>query len=780
MRRLTAIAMVIILVSMNAMEIKAIPLGNGITGDEIYGVAVDANGNVVVTGSISQGDSTAIKTQKYDVNGKLIWEKSYQQEGSATNVGEAVAIDSEGNIYVGGITEGKTSVPIPPSLSGLLTDYIILKYDKNGNLLWHKEYDNHFADLLRDIAIDSNGNVYATGVTIQVDLQGGTPTNLNFWTIKVNGLTGNIIAEDEYDRGGTDAAFGLDVKGSDVVVVGGTEENNVTKFVVVKYDTNLNKKWDKLYGEKGENAAATDAAIFSDGSIAVSGNKGTSFWTLLLNSNGNERWDKVDGTAYNDYSLGIGIDGNENIIVGNHVIENGSSKWHIIKYSKSGNVIWDKTYDIEGAIRKIAIYGNDIIAAGYRIVGGVNQYFVAKFDENGNEIWEGHKGEIELKADFSYYPANPTRNDVIHFTDLSTGATSWHWDFGDRTTSDQRNPTHQYTQLGTFTVTLTVRDSSGKSDSISKIINVVNIPPNADFSYEPLTIFIGEPVTFDGSSSSDFDGIIVNYTWDLGDGNHSYEKRFAHIYNEAGSYSVKLTVKDNDGSIATTTKIITVNNKTGNKPPIADFSFYPSKPSVHESVKFNASSSYDEDGYITLYEWDWDGDGKFDSSYTQPEAQHSWDEAGEYTVTLRVIDNASLSNTISKTIEVKEKSSLILSGNENIKVKKGSTKIVKLTIKNTLPYEISSIDVSVESKTDGINVTVVDENITLQPNEKKDVRIKIRAEKDGSFAIKAIGGGTESNMLYINVKTEASTPSFSIVAFIAALIAVLLFKKWKT
>jgi len=777
MRRLTAIAMVIILVSITGMEIKAVPPENGITGDEIYGVAVDANGNVVVTGSVSKGDSTAITTQKYDSNGKLVWEKSYQQEGSATNVGEAVVIDANGNIYVGGITEGKTSVPIPPSLSGLLTDYIILKYDKNGNLLWHKEYDNHFADLLRDIAIDSNGNVYATGVTIEVDLQGQQPTNLNFWTIKIDGTTGNIIAEDEYDRGGTDAAFGLDVRGNDVVVVGGTEVNNITKFIVVKYDTNLNKKWDRIYGN---NAAATDAAIFSDGSIAVSGNKGTSFWTLLLNSNGNERWDKTDGTAYNDYSLGIGIDDNENIIVGNHVIENGVSKWHIIKYSKSGNVIWDKTYDIEGAIRKIAIYGDDIIAGGYRIVGGVNQYFVAKFDENGKEIWEGHKGEVELKADFSYYPANPTRNDVIHFTDSSTGAVSWHWDFGDGTTSNERNPTHQYTQLGTFTVTLTVSDGSGKSDSISKKISIVNIPPNADFSYDPITPFIGEPITFDASSSSDFDGTIVNYTWDLGDGSVSYEKRFAHIYNEVGSYSVKLTVKDNDGGVATTTKIITVNNRTGNKPPIADFSFYPSRPSVHESVEFNASDSYDEDGYIVLYEWDWDGDGKFDSSYTKPEAQHSWDEAGEYTVTLRVIDNASLSNTISKTIEVKEKSSLILSGNENIKVKKGSTKIVKLTIKNTLPYEISSIELSVESKTDGINVTIVDGNITLQPNEKKEVRIKIRAEKDGSFAIKAVGGGTESNMLYINVKTEANTPSFSIVAFIAALIAVLLFKKWKT
>ncbi len=770
MKKLIAIAVMLLFIPINMQMGKAVP---PVTGNEIYGVAVDANGNVIVTGSVSQGDTTVIRTQKYDSNGKLIWEKDYQKKNIATNVGEAVAVDSDGNIYVGGIVgAGFTS----SELSSLFTNYIILKYDANGNLLWHKEYDKHFADLLRDIAVDNNGNVYATGVTIQVDLQGGKPTNLNFWTIKVNGVTGSIIAEDEYDRGGTDAAFGLDVRSGNVVVVGGTEENNVTKFVVVKYDTNLNKKWDKLYGE---NAAATDAAIFSDGSIAVSGNKGTNFWTLMLNSNGNKKWDKTDGTAYNDYSLGIGIDSNENIIIGNHIVEGSTPKWHMIKYSKSGNLIWNKTYDIDGAIRSIAVYGNDIIAGGYRIVGGVNQYFVAKFDENGKEIWEGHIGEQQFKADFSYYPVNPTRNDIVHFTDLSTGAKEWHWDFGDGSTSNERNPTHQYTRLGTFTVTLTVKDGKGNSDSISKKITIVNAIPIASFTYDPTAPFVNSPVTFDASPSHDLDGSIVNYTWTLGDGSHSYEKRFAHIYKKAGSYRVKLTVKDNDGGVASIMKVITVNNRTGNTPPIASFTYYPSQPSVGEAVKFNGSKSYDSDGYIVLYKWDWNGDGKFDSTYTKPTAEHSWDKAGKYVVTLKVIDNASLANTISKTIEVKEKASLLLSGSESIKIVKGSPKTIKLTIKNGLPYEISSINLKVENKTQGIEVTIIDKNITLQPDEKKDVRVKITAKNDGAVIIRAIGEGVQSNALMIEIKTKANSPAFSIMALAAAILVVLLYRKWK-
>jgi len=77
-------------------------------------------------------------------------------------------------------------------------------------------------------------------------------------------------------------------------------------------------------------------------------------------------------------------------------------------------------------------------------------------------------------ADFSYYPANPTIYDIIHFTDSSTGAVSWHWDFGDGTTINVRNPIHKYTKTGNFNIILTVEDDAGNRDSISKKIRVIS------------------------------------------------------------------------------------------------------------------------------------------------------------------------------------------------------------------------------------------------------------------------------------------------------------------
>lgn len=89
-----------------------------------------------------------------------------------------------------------------------------------------------------------------------------------------------------------------------------------------------------------------------------------------------------------------------------------------------------------------------------------------------------------------------------------------------------------------------------------------------------------------------------------------------------------------------------------NQYPRADFTWAPENPYEGGTIFFNASASYDPDGYITLYEWDWNNDGVYEESYTTPTATHSWGASGSYVVTLRVTDNASLTGKKSKTVEV--------------------------------------------------------------------------------------------------------------------------------
>jgi len=86
--------------------------------------------------------------------------------------------------------------------------------------------------------------------------------------------------------------------------------------------------------------------------------------------------------------------------------------------------------------------------------------------------------------------------------------------------------------------------------------------------------------------------------------------------------------------------------------PFPDFNWTPTPPNPDETVLFNASGSNDPDGYITLYEWDWDNDGIFDENHTNPTTLHSWPIEGYYPVTLRITDNTSLTGMKTKIIKI--------------------------------------------------------------------------------------------------------------------------------
>jgi hypothetical protein len=80
-------------------------------------------------------------------------------------------------------------------------------------------------------------------------------------------------------------------------------------------------------------------------------------------------------------------------------------------------------------------------------------------------------------------------------------------------------------------------------------------------------------------------------------------------------------------------------------PPIAEFTWTPLIPEPGELIIFNSSESYDYDGFITIYEWDWDNDGIFDVSTTNHYTCHIFETAGYYLVTLRVHNNISENDT---------------------------------------------------------------------------------------------------------------------------------------
>jgi PKD repeat protein len=136
------------------------------------------------------------------------------------------------------------------------------------------------------------------------------------------------------------------------------------------------------------------------------------------------------------------------------------------------------------------------------------------------------------------------------FTDQSTDADgvidSRSWAFGDGDTSASRNPSHSYAAAGTYSVMLTVVDDYGASDAVSKNVTVSapdNLDPVADFAFSCSDL----SCTFT-DQSTDPDGSIASRSWDFGDGNSSTSTDPSHNYAAGGTYTVTLSVTDDDGA----------------------------------------------------------------------------------------------------------------------------------------------------------------------------------------------------------------------------------------
>ena len=165
-----------------------------------------------------------------------------------------------------------------------------------------------------------------------------------------------------------------------------------------------------------------------------------------------------------------------------------------------------------------------------------------------------------------------------------------------------------------------------------------NIAPTADFTYttSDLTASFTD-------QSSDPDGSIVAWSWNFGDGSTSTAQNPSHTYAAAGTYTVSLTVTDNDGATDATSKNVTVSSGSTNNPPTADFTF----TTADLTANFTDQST-DSDGSIVGWNWDF-GDG---SSSTAQNPSHTYAAAGTYSVSLTVTDNEGATDATTKDVTV--------------------------------------------------------------------------------------------------------------------------------
>ena len=267
--------------------------------------------------------------------------------------------------------------------------------------------------------------------------------------------------------------------------------------------------------------------------------------------------------------------------------------------------------------------------------------------------------------------------------------TSYSWNFGsDATpaTGTGDKPSCTYSAHGEKTVTLTVTDSGGDTDSSTMIV-IVKAPPVADAG-DDQTVELDSntnsvDVNFDGSNSNDPDGGTLTYTWDFGDGWIGSGATLSHTYTSAGTYTVTLTVTDDENKTDSDTMTVTVQSL----PPVADagddqtVELDPITNSV--SVNFDGSNSYDPDGGALTYAWNF-GDGSTGSGATP---SHTYTSIGTYTVTLTVTDDENEPDSDTVTVTVQTPPPVADAGNNQTVALDSNTNSVSVSFNGSNSYD---------------------------------------------------------------------------------------------
>lgn len=611
-----------------------------------WGIAVDSSGAAYVTGETSSGDFP-VTPGAFDTsyNGGLVdaFVVKLSSDGSSLiyatylggtgdDTGKGIAIDASGAAYV---TGGTWSSEFPTTPGAFDTshngnqDAFVVKIDSTGSNIVYGTFlggsNNDFV-YHEGIVVDALGYVYLAGETYSSNF----PVTQDAFDTTFNGESDVFVAKLGSDGseliyatflGGTgpdkSGDIALDSSGA-VYVVGGTGSSDFPT-TPNSLDPSFNGGFHDVFIAK-LNPSGSDLlfATFLGGgdydlarAVAVDGN-GTLYLTGETASSDFPTTSEAFDITYNG----------------------GTADAFVVEINSTGNELLYSTF-LGGGAGDWGQGGIAIDTTGAVYVGGFTQSSdfpttTVAYDTSHNGGVDAFVVKIGLptepgvpSAAFSASPLSGPAPLAVQFTDQSTGnITSWHWDFGDGSTSTEQNPIHTYTSPGVYTVTLTVSGPGGSDTETKPNYITVNHPaPTADFTASPTSGTAPLAVQFTDQSTGD----IMAWDWLFGDGHKSGARHPLHTYESAGTYTVSLTVTGPGGS-DTETKPDYISVST--PPPVANFSASPLSGVAPLTVSFTDQST----GEITAWLWDF-GDG---STSTQQNPTHTYDTPGTYTVTLTV------------------------------------------------------------------------------------------------------------------------------------------------
>jgi len=297
-----------------------------------FDLKLDENCDVYITGGVNQTVAGAtsgfdILTAKYNTNGVLQWERTYDGTLNAIDIGNAIAVDANQNVYVTGISNNDKLTTI--------------KYNSSGTFQWVK---NNITGAGTDIAVSDNGNSYVTGrttnrvITIKYNTSGTEVWNQ---IGSIASSRGKVIIIDNNEN---------------VFVLGVETTTSLTDILTIKYNSAGTEQWRQVYdGPINSQDEGYDIAIDNNGNVYITGGTAVGdsnipsgilfildYITIKYNSDGTIAWLQQYNGPDNDvdFATALVLDADNNVFVTGASRSNGTDyDYATLKYSAMGDIL---------------------------------------------------------------------------------------------------------------------------------------------------------------------------------------------------------------------------------------------------------------------------------------------------------------------------------------------------------------------------------------------------------------------------------------------------------
>jgi len=309
--------------------------------DKARGLAPDSSGNLYVAGESRSFDpSSDVLLLKYASGGELAFGKTWG--GTGLDYGRALVVDSSASAYLAGYTD---------SFGAGRSDVLLLKYGSGGNLLWQKTWGRDKDDEARAVCVDSLGNLYVTGYTDSGGLPGSRE---DFLLLKYDAL-GSLLWQRAWGGAEPDEAYAVAVDaGGNVYVAGYTSSfgNNYQDAVLLKCSSDGELVFSKTWGTDLGEERACAVEVDSVGNVYLAGytkSFGAGGWDVLLlkyDASGNLVWEKTWGGSKDEIAVALRLDSAGNLYAAGWSASFCASGRDLLllKWDSGGNLVFSKTW----------------------------------------------------------------------------------------------------------------------------------------------------------------------------------------------------------------------------------------------------------------------------------------------------------------------------------------------------------------------------------------------------------------------------------------------------